>query len=94
LRRKTIRIDAGQAGVTDGEHERSRVIEMNQHRVAGNRKQLKGEVRDRSGRAPLKVVAGARDQLGERIQEPDGLSSEEAARQLDGFLDRNRDWDH
>ena len=75
----------------------SREIEMNQHRVAGNRKQLKGEVKEyRGGRAiaPLKVVAETRDQLGEKIQEPDGLSNDEAARQLDGFLDRNRDWDH
>jgi len=69
---------------------------MTQHRVAGNRKQIKGETRDRGRRATaaLKVVAGTRDQLGEKIQEADGLSNEEAARQLDGFLDRNRDWDH
>jgi uncharacterized protein YjbJ (UPF0337 family) len=72
-------------------------IEMNQHRVAVNRKQFKGEVREhrsKRGIAPLTVVAGTRDQLGDRIQEPSGLSNEEAARQLDGFLDRNRDWDH
>jgi hypothetical protein len=74
----------------------SREIDMNQHRVAGNRKQHKAEARDRSKRnnVALKVVAGTRDQLGEKIQEADGLSNEEAARQLDGFLDRNRDWDH
>lgn len=70
---------------------------MNQHRVAVNRKQFKDEVREhrsKRGNAPLKVAAETRDQLGDRIQEPDGLSNEEAARQLDGFLDRNRDWDH
>ena len=69
---------------------------MTQHRVAGNRKQSKGEARDRGRRATatLKAVAGTRDRLGEKIQEADGLSNEEAARQLDGFLDRNRDWDH
>ena len=74
----------------------SREIEMNQHRLAGNRKQLKGESRGRSKRtvAPLKAAAGTRDQLGDRVQEPYGISNEEAARQLDGFLDRSRDWDH
>jgi hypothetical protein len=69
---------------------------MNQHRIAGNRKQLRGEVREyrsKWGIAALKLVAGTRDPLGEKIEEPDGLSNEEAARQLDGFLDRNRDWD-
>lgn len=65
---------------------------MNQHRLAG--KQMKGEAKGRSKRAgaPPKA-AGARDQLGDRVQEPYGISNEEAARQLDGFLDRNRDWD-
>jgi len=73
----------------------SREIEMNQHRLAGNRKQLKGESRGRSKRtiAPLKAAGGTRDQLGDRVQEPYGISNEEAARQLDGFLDRTRDWD-
>ena len=74
----------------------SGVIEMNQHRIAGNRKQLRGEVREyrsRRGIAALKLVAGTRDPLGEKIEEPDGLSNEEAARQLDGFPDSNRDWD-
>ena len=68
---------------------------MNQHRLAGNRKQLRGESRGRSKRtvAPLKAAAGTRDQLGDRVQEPYGISNEEAARQLDGFLDRTRDWD-
>jgi len=72
-------------------------IEMNQHRVAGNRKQLKAEVREhrrkRTNGTP-KAAADTRNQFADRIQEPDGISNEEAARQLDGFLDRNRDWDH
>jgi hypothetical protein len=68
---------------------------MNQHRFAG-RKQFKGKVRgywSELAIEPLDAAAVARGQLADRIQEPNGISNEEAARQLDGFLDRNRDWD-
>ena len=63
---------------------------MNQ-RLAG--KQIKGEAKGRSKRANAPLKAGTRDQLGDRVQEPYGISNEEAALQLDGFLDRNRAWD-
>jgi hypothetical protein len=70
-------------------------IEMNQLRIAGNRKQSGGEARGRSKRAikSPNAAAGTRDQLTDRNQEPYGISNEEAALQLDGFLDRSRDWD-
>jgi uncharacterized protein YjbJ (UPF0337 family) len=71
-------------------------IDMNQHRFAGNRKQSKGETRKHL-REPainqLDAAAGTSDQLNDRIQEPYGMSNEEAARQLDGFPDHNRNWD-
>ena len=69
---------------------------MNQDRCAGIWKQFRGKVRGRWGELtnnPLVVTAGTRDQLAGRIQERYGVAKEEAARQLQDFLDRNRNWD-
>ena len=73
----------------------SKEIEMNQHRFAGNRK-FRGKVRSIGvslAIEALDVADGALDQIADRIHEPSEFSNEEAARQLDGFLDRNRNWD-
>jgi hypothetical protein len=66
---------------------------MNQHRFMGNRKQSKGEVTEPWSELLIDPAPGTRDQLADRVPEPHGISDEEAARQLDGFLDRNRRWD-
>ena len=69
---------------------------MNQHRLAGSRKQFRSVAREYSSEPTadrLDVAAGTGDRLTDRIQEPYGFSNEEAARQLDGFLERNRNWD-
>jgi hypothetical protein len=70
-------------------------MNQHQHRFAG-RKQFKAKVKgywNELAVDPLHAAAGTRAQPAERIQEPYGISNEEAALQLDGFLDRNRDWD-
>ena len=72
----------------------SKEIEMNQHRFSGK---FRGKAVRNTGASlaieALDAAAGARDQIEDRIHEPSGFSNEEAARQLDGFLDRNRSWD-
>ena len=69
---------------------------MNQDRFEGIWKQFRGKVKGRWGKLtnnPLVVTTGTRDQLAGRIQERRGVSTEQAARQLKDFLDRNRNWD-
>ena len=66
---------------------------MNQHRFAGNRK-VRAKVRNYRSELTVETLDAAattRDQLADVIQEPYGISNEEAARELDGFLDHNRD---
>ena len=68
---------------------------MNRDRFEGNWKQFSGKVKEQWGRLtddPQREFAGRRDQLAGRIQERNGISKEEAARQLRDFLDRNRNW--
>jgi hypothetical protein len=72
----------------------SKEIEMNQHRFSGNRK-FRGEVRGTGASLAIEaldIADGVQDQIADRIHEPSGFSNEEAARQLDGFLERNRNW--
>ena len=62
---------------------------MNQDRVEGNWKQLKGKVQEQWGKLTdddIDVIAGKREQLLGRIQERHGLSKEEADVQV-------RDWE-
>jgi len=43
---------------------------------------------------PLAVAAGTRDRLAGRIQEQSGIAKQEAHRQLEDFMNRNRNgWD-
>lgn len=62
---------------------------MNQDRIQGRWKQLKGKVKEQWGRLTdddLDVIAGRRDQLLGRIQQRHGLAKDEAERQL-------KDWE-
>jgi uncharacterized protein YjbJ (UPF0337 family) len=72
---------------------------MNQDRIEGRWKQLKGKVKEQWGRLTdddLEVIAGRRDQLLGRIQQRHGLAKDEATRQMSDFERRNPDvrWDH
>lgn len=58
---------------------------MNQDRIQGRWKQLKGKVKEQWGKLTdddLEVIAGRRDQLLGRIQQRHGLAREEADRQV------------
>lgn len=58
---------------------------MNQDRIQGRWKQLKGKVKEQWGKLTdddLDVIAGRRDQLLGRIQQRHGLAREEADRQV------------
>jgi uncharacterized protein YjbJ (UPF0337 family) len=69
---------------------------MNQDRFAGICRQFTGTMKERWGNLtnnPLVVAAGTRDQREGRIQERYGVSQENAARQLEDFFARNRNWD-
>lgn len=58
---------------------------MNQDRIEGNWKQLKGKVREQWGKLTddeVDQIAGKRDQLVGRIQESYGIARDEAERQV------------
>jgi uncharacterized protein YjbJ (UPF0337 family) len=62
---------------------------MNQDRIQGRWKQLKGKVKEQWGKLTdddLDVIAGRRDQLLGRIQQRHGLAKDDADRQV-------RDWE-
>ena len=61
---------------------------MNQDRIQGRWKQLKGKVKEQWGKLTdddLDVIAGRRDQLLGRIQQRHGLAKDEAERQVRTF---------
>ncbi len=61
---------------------------MNQNRVEGNWKQLKGKVQEQWGKLTnddLDVIAGNRQKLAGRIQEAYGIAQEEAEKQIKAF---------
>ena len=61
---------------------------MNQDRIQGRWKQLKGKVQEQWGKLTdddLDVIAGRRDQLLGRIQQRHGLARDEADRQVSAF---------
>jgi uncharacterized protein YjbJ (UPF0337 family) len=69
--------------------------EMNEDRIEGNWKQVKGKVREQWGKLTnddLDVIAGKRDQLLGRIQERHGIAKDEAERQVEAFERRNPDF--
>jgi uncharacterized protein YjbJ (UPF0337 family) len=64
---------------------------MNQDRIRGQWKQVKGRIKERWGRLTdddLDVIAGMREQLLGRIQERHGVAREEAERQVRDFESR------
>ncbi|MCD6078946.1 MAG: CsbD family protein [Ramlibacter sp.] len=67
---------------------------MNQDRIQGRWKQLKGKVKEQWGRLTeddLDVIDGRRDQLLGRIQQRHGLAKEEAVRQVSDWETRHPD---
>ncbi|MEJ6023646.1 CsbD family protein [Ramlibacter sp. PS4R-6] len=67
---------------------------MNQDRIKGQWKQVKGKIKEQWGRLTeddLDVIAGKRDQLLGRIQERHGIAKAEANRQVQDFEQRNPD---
>lgn len=65
---------------------------MNWDTVAGNWKQIKGQVKEQWGKLTddhLDVIAGKRDQLAGKIQEAYGVTKDEAERQLKDWESRN-----
>ena len=67
---------------------------MNQDRIQGRWKQLKGKVKEQWGRLTeddLDVIAGRRDQLLGRIQRRHGVAREDAVRGAADWDKRNPD---
>lgn len=67
---------------------------MNEDRIRGSWKQVKGKVKEQWGKLTdddLDVIAGKRDQLLGRIQERHGIAKDEAERQVEEFERRNTD---
>lgn len=67
---------------------------MNQDRIQGRWKQLKGKVKEQWGKLTdddLDVIAGRRDQLLGRIQQRHGLAKDEAERQVSDWERTNPD---
>jgi uncharacterized protein YjbJ (UPF0337 family) len=65
---------------------------MNNDRIEGNWKQVKGKVKEQWGKLTdddLDVIAGKRQQLLGRIQERHGIAHEEAETQVSEFERRN-----
>ena len=68
---------------------------MNQDRIQGRWKQLKGKVKEQWGKLTeddLDVIAGRRDQLLGRIQQRHGLAREDATREAGEWDKRNPDF--
>ena len=66
---------------------------MNQDRIQGRWKQLKGKVKEQWGKLTdddLDQIAGRRDQLEGKIQERYGLAKDRVSRDLDDWADRQR----
>ena len=67
---------------------------MNQDRIRGQWKQVKGKIKEQWGRLTdddLDVIAGKREQLLGRIQQRHGVAKDEAQRQVQDFERRNPD---
>ena len=67
---------------------------MNQDRVEGNWKQLKGNVKEKWGKLTddeFDVIGGKRDQLVGKIQEKYGCTRDEADKQVRTWEDSYRD---
>ena len=61
---------------------------MNQDRVEGNWKQLKGKVKEQWGKLTdddMDVIDGKRDQLVGKLQERHGINKDDAEKQIDAW---------
>ena len=68
---------------------------MNRDRIWGNWKQFSGKAKLCWGKFagdPGTAAAGTRDLLAGKHQEQRGVSKQEADRQIEEFMSRNRDW--
>jgi uncharacterized protein YjbJ (UPF0337 family) len=68
---------------------------MNNDRIEGNWKSIKGKVKEQWGKLTdddLDVIGGKRDQLLGRIQQRHGVAKDEAERQVDTFESSNPDY--
>ena len=68
---------------------------MNRERLHGSWMQFKGKLKERWGTLsgdPLAVAAGTRDRSAGRIEKQRGIAKQQAERQLDDFMSRNRNW--
>jgi len=62
---------------------------MNEDRIKGNWKQLKGKARQQWGRLTdddVEQVKGQREELAGKLQERYGIARDEAERQIDDFI--------
>lgn len=62
---------------------------MNWDQLRGKWKQAKGKIREKWGNLTdddLKIIAGQREQLIERVQERYGMAKEEAENQVDEYV--------
>jgi uncharacterized protein YjbJ (UPF0337 family) len=67
---------------------------MNWDRIEGNWKQMKGSVKERWGKLTdddLTTANGKREALIGRLQERYGMAKEEAERQLNDFMENQRE---
>jgi uncharacterized protein YjbJ (UPF0337 family) len=70
---------------------------MNNDRIEGNWKQLKGKVKEQWGKLTdddMKIIEGNQDQLLGKVQERYGIARDEAEKQVKHFRDANRDLYH
>jgi len=68
---------------------------MNRDQIAGNCKQLSGKVKEQWGKLThnsQREFDGRCEQVLGRIQSRYGIAKEQATRQLQDFLHRNRNW--
>ena len=68
---------------------------MNNDRIEGNWKQVKGKVKEQWGKLTddhIDRIEGKRDQLSGKIQETYGISKDEAEKQIKDFEERNKDY--
>jgi uncharacterized protein YjbJ (UPF0337 family) len=70
---------------------------MNNDRIEGNWKQLKGKVKEQWGKLTdddMTVIEGNQDQLLGKVQERYGIARDEAEKQVKRFRETNRDLFH
>lgn len=68
---------------------------MNWNIVEGNWKQFKGKVKTQWGKLTddqIDVIAGKRVELAGKIQEPYGITKDEADKQIKSFEELNKDY--